>query len=75
MNGKVDGILHIIFFVFKIQVHLVAFMHIKFVYDEHCCVFLGMVGAILTSPLGLEQKSLRVTVLLYFSGTSCPGYV
>lgn len=50
MNGKVDGILHIIYiFVFKIQVHLVAFMHIKFVYDEHCCIFLGMVGAVLTS--------------------------
>ena len=55
-----------IFFVFKIQAHVVAFMHIEFVYDEHCCNFLGMVGALLTSLWVVTKipKSYGFTLLL-----------
>lgn len=38
-------------FVFKIQVHSVAF-----VYDKHYCVFPGIVGAVLTSLLHYDQN-------------------
>lgn len=39
MNEKVD-----LSTLFKTQVHVIALMHINSVYDEHCCVFLGVVG-------------------------------
>lgn len=39
------------FFSFKIQVHLVAF-----VYDKHYCVFPGIIGAVLTSLLGCDSN-------------------
>lgn len=61
------------FTLFKTQVHLVALTHIKFVCDQHCCVFLGIVGTCFSISSDSLTNSL-IMVVLYLSGASQPGY-
>lgn len=60
------------FTLFKTQLHLVALTHIKLVYDQHCCVFLGLVGTCFN--ISSNSSNSLIVVVLYFSGASQPGY-